>query len=227
MEATKESTHPSYGVISFSRCQGNPDLVGSDLDKHYHYVTLNISRATLHRTDHDDHYQGSISGDLIRVDMSEAQFSQLLTTMNIANGVPCTIRRILNTSVEPPPRIKGRIHHIRDRFAETIADFATKIQTTALDRMREILRKDRLTKADRDELLRMYEDVGNKLTDYAPFIVDMMNEAVAARVQAAKTEVASFTAVALARIGMTTLDAANSAVKGLPATTDVDRNEDV
>jgi hypothetical protein len=206
MSNKQEFNHPSYVAVSFSRRSGNPRLFGSNLPTHYGYVTLVVSKATLVRDDHDDRYASSISGDIIEIDFSSAQFAELLTTMNVACGTPGTLRRFQNTLVPEPPELPGRVENIQTAFEVDLRETAAEVLGKDVPRARAILNQKSLTKADRAELVTMFERVAQKLTDHVPFIVEMLNEAVGQRVSAAKAEVDAVMATTLTRLGMRTLE---------------------
>jgi hypothetical protein len=200
-----EFTHPSYVTVSFSRASGNPRLFGSTLQEHYSYVTLRVSKATMIRSVSSDRIMSSLSGDILEIDLSNAQFAELLTTMNVGVGTPGTLRRFQMLGVDPPPEIPSEVAHIQ---AEADADFrkaAADVLGQDLPRARAILSKPALTKADRVEILRMFERVERKLTDHVPFILEMLNEAVGKRVSAAKAEIDAVLASTLHRLGMKSL----------------------
>lgn len=203
MERTYQ--HPSYCLVSFSRRHGNPRLFGSHLKNHYHYITLAIKQAKLVRDENDDRYDASISGDIVEIDLSAAQFAELLTTMNVGMGVPGTLRRLNNQRVEEPPEISSEVEHIQDTFDKDLREFAKKVLEKSVPRAREILTKPSLNKADRAELLSLFEDVSRRLTDAVPFVIEIFNESVGKRVTAAKTEVDSLLSLFLKKAGLQAL----------------------
>jgi len=175
MDNEVEFRHPSYGLAQFSRRQGSPKLFGTALEHHYNYVTLSIRRATLIRGDHGDRYHGSLRGDLIEIDLSAAQFAELLTTMNVGMGVPCTINSLNNASVEAPPDLPNEAQGIRDGFKETFRTFVHGLAQKA-QAVREILEKKTLNKSDRDQIQRVIEGVVREMSDRAPFVIEMFRE---------------------------------------------------
>ncbi len=197
--------HPSYCLVSFSRRQGNPKLFGSALTMHYSYVTLQIKTTSLVRDEHDDRYDGQINGDIIEVDMSAAQFAELLTTMNVGLGTPGTLRRLNNVAIEEPPDLPSEVEHIQMTFDKDLRSFAKTVLEKSLPQARKILEKPSLNKADRAELLNILESVSRRLTDAVPFILEMFNESVGKRVTAAKTEIDSLFGVILRKTGLKSL----------------------
>lgn len=111
-------THPSYAVVSISRCSGDIELFDSAMT-HQHYISLSIKRATKH-TDgsHDFIFGGE---ELIEVAMSESQFARAITSMNIGSGSPCTLQRYNGEMIEQP-LAEDRLNSHRDMVADKLGD---------------------------------------------------------------------------------------------------------
>ena len=80
----------SWGMVGFYRIHGSGrELFGSDVSNH-DSIRLSIKHAVKHRDLGRDWNMGD---DLIcEVELSALQFAELLTNMNVGDGVPCTIR---------------------------------------------------------------------------------------------------------------------------------------
>jgi hypothetical protein len=85
-------THPAFGVIQANRVSSSPPgqvLFDSDI-RHQHFVKLTISEADRERDlNHDWVYEGKT---LIEVWMSEAQWAQMVSSMN-SSPTSVTLRR--------------------------------------------------------------------------------------------------------------------------------------
>jgi hypothetical protein len=189
MERELVLEHPSYGAVTFSRRQGNPRLFGSNLTNHYSYVTLLVKRAKLERGSTGDYLNAPVHGDVIEIDMSTTQFAELLTTMNIGTGVPCTIRRLMGERVEEPPDNLSEAESIRSTFKAEMKRFVSSIRHQSMVTVRDILMKKTVSQTDRVTILAQFESIVTKLTDYAPFIIEQFNEATGKITSAAKQEV--------------------------------------
>jgi len=91
MKNEERVTHPSYGLISFSRTNGTDDFFGSEY-KPNSYITLEISEAEeikdiVYTRCHPVKKR-------VKVRMTNAQFAELITTLNTGTGTPCTIEFI-------------------------------------------------------------------------------------------------------------------------------------
>lgn len=205
----QEFTHPSYGMVQLSRRQGSPRLFGSALESHQSYVTLSVRKASLIRGPHGDRYYGSLRGDIIEVDLSAAQFAEMLTTMNVGMGVPCTISLVDMERVEPPPVIPTEAQSVRDGFRESLTAFAKGLPGKA-KKVREILAKKTINKEDKAEVAGVIDGVIRELTDNAPFIIDMFREATERIMTAAKSEADAWLTNVINQAGLKALGEAGS-----------------
>lgn len=85
------STHPAFGLIGAHRVSGKAVLFGSDF-VHHGYVNITIRRAEMNRSLSRDWPFGR--QELIEVSLSEAQWATFVSSMNISDGVPCTIEHV-------------------------------------------------------------------------------------------------------------------------------------
>jgi hypothetical protein len=198
--------HPSYGMVQFSHRQGNPKLFGSALEYHNNYVSLIVKTAKLRREDTGDYVDGPMHGDIVEVNLSAAQFAELLTTMNVGLGVPCTIRSREGKMVPPPPDVETQTENLRNEFRKRTRDFARKILSDTGE-VKEILKKDKLSKADRSAVAGILDRVAQELSDSAPFFLEMYEEATEKITTSAKAEMEAWAVVAIRNAGMKALAA--------------------
>lgn len=184
--------HVSYGMVSFSRRTGDPGrLFGSALKSHGAYVTLAIKRAELIHDGGHDYFYGNTRGDIVEVDMSAAQFAELLTTMNVGLGTPCTIRWLDGKRVESPPESPLEVEKIRSQFKREVREHVASMEKE-MDGLKDLLEKKNLGQADRKTILSKFESMLRKYRDSAPFMLDQFEEATEKVVQHAKAEVDAF-----------------------------------
>lgn len=87
-----DEEHPAFGLIGASRISwSSPGAVLFDSDiRHQHSVRVRISGAIRHRQlNHDWVYSQKQE---IEVELSKAQWASFVSSMNMGDGVPCTIR---------------------------------------------------------------------------------------------------------------------------------------
>lgn len=99
--------HPSYGLVSISRVSSTGRTLFESPFRHQHFITLSILRASRKRTDLHDTLIMS-EEELIEISMSEVQFAAMITTMNVGQGVPCTISHLDGKIVPQPPEDKTK-----------------------------------------------------------------------------------------------------------------------
>lgn len=105
-DAVTES-HPAWGLVSAARVSCMPGAILFDSDiRHQHVIRLQVKRAKRDRDLHRDwiHETGP---ELIDIEMSEAQWAAMTSSMN-TQGVPCTIR-----STETNANVDGLIYEPR------------------------------------------------------------------------------------------------------------------
>lgn len=185
--------HPSYGMIGFYRTTGNPGrLFGSPLKTHDHYVTLRVSKGTrIHSLGHD-RFHGGLRGEIIEVIMSAGQFSELLTTMNVGSGVPCTIQYLLGERVPSPPEdAELEVEKVRKGFKKDMEQVVAKIKEDKKE-LAALLEKKTLTKADKEKIMWMLGRVEQHVESNAPFMVSQFEEAAEKVVKHSKAEIDAF-----------------------------------
>lgn len=189
-------THPSFGLVGFTRTHGACRVHGSDIE-HYDTITLTIRQGSVKRQYHREwHHEEKL---LIQVRLSAEQFAGLLTTMNVGNGVPCTVEyteKEGKIQFPAPPLSK------REKFE---ADLRKKCEVIGrrLDALSEMLKEAKMPARERavlqDELAAATRDIVSNM----PFIQNSFNEAMDKTVTDAKAEVEAFYTGAVLRTGLT------------------------
>lgn len=185
--------HPSYGMVGFSRITGNPGrLFGSPLRSHESFVTLRVSHGQrIHELGYDRFYSG-IRGNVLEVILSAGQFSELLTTMNIGSGIPCTIRYINGEEIPKPPEdVELEVEKVRKGFKKDLKDIVAQIKKDR-EKLEELLSKKTLSKADKDTISWMVAKVEQHVEANMPFMLRQFEEASETVVKHAKAELDSF-----------------------------------
>ena len=206
-EKTIKYEDPSFVVVGFSRCECTPPatLFGSNIGNST-YIKLTISHATKY---HDpvlsqEHIYGRKA--LIEVDLSPAQFAQLLTTMNVGEGTPGTLS-YLDGKAYASPSLPTKAQEFKADFRESIKETVKELKE-AERRAKELLTSGAtLKKAEKEELLRNVESVERFLTDHLPFIMDQFVRSTDKIVTEAKASVDDFVARTIANTGIEALNA--------------------
>jgi len=195
--------HPSFGTVKFSRVSiggGGARLFGSSLRDHASAIKLTIRDAErVHRNGLDYICGGT---ELIEVWLSQAQFAELLTTMNIGTGVPCTIRFIHDVGVidgiqdvllETERSIKG-FEGSLEQIVERITERSVEIE--------KMMRKQKLSKDDKEFVVWTINKVLQDVTSNWPYVLEQFGKAVEKTVVAAKSEVDAFVTHVVQKTGL-------------------------
>lgn len=203
--------HPSYGVISFSRADGNARrLYGSSIKNHFQTIIVRVDRSAWAHDLHSDRYIGR--DGLIEIELSSAQFVEAITSMNRMPGVPCTIRwTAQDGNVPRPPDLETEVERIKTGFGDSLKAMIAEMQ----QRRKEV---DDLTSklpAKARERLRISLDVIiQQLESNVPFIVGQFNEASERIVTAAKHEIENFAEHRLREAGLEAIAERSRALLG-------------
>jgi len=194
--------HESYGLVQFSRCQGGGRrLFGSSIRSHGHFIALRIQRARrMHDLSHD-WYTSADRTPIIEVHLSAAQFAELLTTMNMGDGVPCTIRHMGAERMEDPPDTDTEAEKVQTGFKEDMERFARKLDAFRAE-MGALFQKKSVGKGEREEVLKQIDLFIQEVRSNMPFALSSFEEATERVVTTAKAEVEAFTTHAVLTAGL-------------------------
>lgn len=206
----KYKTHPSYGQVLFHRVTGgDTKLYGSSV-RCPTTIRLTICRSSVKHDLGRDWLYGT--DELIEVELSPAQFAELLTTMNVGQGVPCTIRHI---NREPMPVVpeedKIESEKVKDYFMSQTRKL-TKEVLQGHEKIEEILKKKTINKGDRnviqDFITRVYQELAHNM----PFYVDSFHESAEKVTTQAKAEIDAFITTAIMKTGLKELEKSKAAL---------------
>lgn len=198
---TTYERHPSFAQISASRVSSShgTTMYGSKLT-HSRYITITLSESELVRSINTDRYHGT--RQMMQVRMSENQFAQFITSLNIGDGVPCTIeRREGNRVSSPEPRNEKDI---------TSNDFKNKVKKVsqvlaeAQNRLAEMTKPNgKASKAELNQLQDELRTASREIEQNMPYMVECFEETLDDAVTSAKTDIEAYAADAFARAGVT------------------------
>lgn len=188
MKEEERISHPSFGVINFQRVNGNSGyLFGSEIQPN-NFIELSISQAE-QISDLTDKKQYPTK-ELIRVKMSPAQFSELITTLNYGFGTACTIEVIDGKQIEQAKDFENRKMFINRKFKERMMNFAKGL-VCSQDRAKKLIAKKTLSKDDQRELNNLIEHCVIEIKSNIPFFIECFQENIDEIVVDAKAEIDS------------------------------------
>lgn len=198
----KEFSHESYGQVGFHRVQGSSGrLFGSSLPNQGSFITLRIGSCVRKHHLGRDWYHGSMRGDMIEVDLSAAQFAELITTMNVGTGTPCTIRRFNGKRMEDPPNELLEAEQVRTDFKEKVNQSAEKMLAYQKQIDAILDKPGAVSKKDREEIREAIGMIVQDVRANMPYWLRSFVEATGKVVTAAKAEVDAFMTNAVIQAG--------------------------
>lgn len=199
-----KETHESFGLIGFFRSQGSRRLFGSHIENHASFITMRVHRAARRHGLSRDWY-GTSGGRLpiVEVCMSAAQFSQAITSMNMGEGVPCTIESVEGISMEEvPAEVVAENVKIRDGFEDKISGVVELLAEAHKEMDGIVESKSTISKSRAREMVAILAKALQEVQLNAPFVVSSFQESAEKVVTSAKAEIEAFTALALRKAGM-------------------------
>lgn len=80
--------HPAYGQLSASRVTGGTTLYGTDFE-HHNFIAIRVKRSEFERTLSRDWHHAK--DEIVELHISEAQWATFVSSLNVGEGVPCTL----------------------------------------------------------------------------------------------------------------------------------------
>lgn len=207
-------THPAYGVVQVSRTSGGSRALFMSEIGHDHRICLRVHKAKHRR--HLNNYWTHAGEKLIEVEMSELQFAQMISSMNLGSGVPCTLRVVPSGDLERMPDIVPDAQsavfsmEIKKAAAKAVAD-----ATNAHALLHELMQRKTVKKSD----LKPINDCLYRLSTLLPsnmrFIQDQFQEAMEHTTEQAKAQAEGHVLRVLQQAGLAKLKEENHEGKSL------------
>lgn len=196
-------THPAFGMISLCRTSCSPPqvLFGSAV-KHSNYISLTIKEASRESSSSHDWYFGK--HELIRVEISGTQLGDMLASMNVGDGVPCTIQRF-NGESRPQIEEFSTIQKEAQEQMEVKLNQTFEASKILLAKARGIVEKGAPKKADKEELLSLLTQLSYGIGGNIAFAGKCFDEKVEKMVTQAKGEVETFISSKIHSAGLAAL----------------------
>jgi len=196
----KEFTEdPRWALVSFHRQSGGHHLFGSDL-QHQTVVSLRITPCEVARDLNQQWYHGKAK-PLIEVVLSDMQFAELLTTMNVGSGVPCTVRQHPEhgyLKYEAPPANE------RDKINKELEQQCVAAMSY-LDAVVDEINATPMSGKAKTSLTKAVEMARRQISGHLPFIETQYKEAMDRLEREAKAAVDGFITQAVNATGLETL----------------------
>lgn len=192
--------HPSFGMVGLSRrsSSGYTPLFGSNI-QHSQTITLTIKRAENNRHLNNDFFHGL--EQLIEIEMSGSQYAELISSFNIGDGIPCTIRQFDKHSYPDPP-YENPIDIFQREFSAKINNIGKECKSMTEDAFKMLKDKPTINKSDREFILNSINMLVQQINSNIPFISQEFNESMEKTVSQAKMEIETFVTNRITALGI-------------------------
>lgn len=175
---------PSHGAITFSKVIGNDkNLFGTNITPN-HFIQLKINNCEVNNEYGTNHYFPR--NNLITVNLTPVQFSNLIVNMNTSVGSPCTITRFNGEPVEQDSTQSKLIEKTENLFKDKFQD-----KLNSLDSTIKIINNTKMTKKVKEELLSNVQQLKIEVEQNIPFYAKVFKEEMEKIVLDAKTEISA------------------------------------
>lgn len=186
----ENTTHPSYGMLGFSRTTGGKtNLFGSSI-QHRDTIVMELRHGEITRGLNTNWYYGGKT--IAKVEMSQSQFAEAITSLNMGTGIPVTVRYTENDGVIGECDFVNKQEQFQDELKKKL-DSIDNVASTLYQEVKDILtNKKSLNKSDKEEILAKISKIVNGSSSNTSFAYDCFNEQMDKTVREAKGEIEAF-----------------------------------
>jgi len=143
---------------------------------------------------------------IVEVDLSAAQFAELLTTMNIGSGVPCTIKSVQGKRIDQSPLDNDdKPLDIGKKFFEKNAKEFTENLVRKTDSYLKDLENMKISKKDKAKMESILSGIKTEITSNMPFYVTIFEETTKKVMSESKAEIDAFVTGGIVKAGLEAL----------------------
>lgn len=183
--------HPAFGMIGFLRVSGGENTLFGSSIKHNDRIVMRLKHGMQDRHFHEDCYYGH--GLITEVEMSYSQFAECISTLNVGDGVPCTIRFTEKDGEIPYIKEnKSKREQFRNEFSDTILKAMEQVQDQINEIQKSLDDKKSLGIKDRKEIISKLQQVKYNIGSNLDFCVKQFDEQMDKTALEAKGEIEAF-----------------------------------
>lgn len=194
------------GLVGFSRVTGGGKRLYMSNLNNANWITLKVYEAK------DEEKYGEVKAftktrhPIVDIDLSSAQFAELLTTMNIGSGVPCTIKAVQGKRIDQSPLDKDdKPLDIGKKFFEKNAREFTENLVRKTDSYLKDLDTMKISKKDKAKMECILSGIKTEITSNMPFYVSIFEETTEKVISESKAEIEAFVTGGIVKAGLDAL----------------------
>jgi len=194
------------GMVGFNRITGSKKLFMSNLNNS-NWISLRVYEAHDEDNDYGEKRVHTKSNrPLVDLDISAAQFAELLTTMNIGHGVPCTLRYIDGEKIDQTGLEEDeKPIDVGKKFFKKNAKEVTDKISKKISSLREELETLKMSKKDKAKVESILEGFETEILSNMPFYVSIFEEVAKKVVTESKAEIDAFVTGGIVKAGLDAL----------------------
>ena len=186
----KRYSHPAMAMVSFHRISSSPGevLFGSSI-RHSSLISMTVKKACVDRDLSTDWHFAQDT--LLEVYLSKTQFAELLTSMNVGDGVPSTLVSFNGEHFELP-NLPSKAEQFKSEIKKDLDDVLADLKKSYALVKQSIDENKPMTKKglrEMEGLLKSFEDLASS---HLPFVMDQFSKHMSKVVQEAKASVDAF-----------------------------------
>jgi hypothetical protein len=204
MKDSKTTAHESFGMAGFSRSTTGGDgvtLFGSSI-KHGNVIRFTVRNAEVDRHLEQDWYHVTNRLPIVEIEMSQSQFAEMITSMNMGDGIPVTLRYVNGKKMEDCPHESKVLQHSNE-FKERMKEFSERVNEYGKELYSKI--EKRLPKKDQDEVKGIVDQMVQEIASNIPFYEKQFVRQMEKTQTEAKAEIESFVHNKIHSAGLSTL----------------------
>ncbi len=190
MKDEKTTQHESFGIAGFSRStsSGGITLFGSSI-KHGNTITFTVRHGEVIRNLEQDWYHSAARLPIVEIEMSQAQFAEMITSMNMGDGIPVTLRYVNGKRMEDCPH-ESKVQQHSNEFKQRMKEFSERVNAYGKDLYSKI--EKRLPKKEQDEVKSIVAMIVQEVESNIPFYEKQFVRQMEKTQTEAKAEIEAF-----------------------------------
>jgi len=169
-----KKTHPSYGRINIVRSSGCKRVLFGSSIEHGNTVTLIISPASIQRHLHRDWIYGN-GTDFIEVEMTMAQWANMVSSVGVGEGTPCTVRYLNGEHIEGEKESPKKTSEFLKEFNQNLKGLADNEISGPMKRLNELVQGLNVSQKAKKELEMALRAVTVQLSSNLPFVAEQFS----------------------------------------------------
>ena len=184
------------GIIQLSRVYGGNNVMFGSGIRHDSCIRLSVHKGIVDRGFSTNHYYPQFK--VLELEMTPAQFAELITSMNYGVGVPCTLKQFNGERIKNDLKLDDEVNLVKQEYADEVDNVLNDLKFS----INSISSEKGLSPKKIDQLKDRLISLLGKLEDESPFLKERFNESLEKTFVEAKASIDNHINLALSNIGL-------------------------